>query len=213
MKSYGKLVGALLGAWFVFALTASAAHVFTNNFNRIGLAVAAAAVIPILLFGLWFGLSRDFRRFTLELNPQALTFAQSWRVLGAMFVVLQTYNILPAIFALPAGYGDIFIGITASLVAWKYANPANRTLFIAWQLLGMADLLTAVTLGTTAPFIQPHGIPTTPMTVLPLSLIPTFLVPLFLILHIICIAQAKGWKQSAEGAERNIKPAQSVYAQ
>jgi hypothetical protein len=30
--------------------------------------------------------------------------------------------------------------------------------------------------------------------VLPLSLIPTFLVPLYLILHVICIAQARGWR-------------------
>jgi hypothetical protein len=35
------------------------------------------------------------------------------------------------------------------------------------------------------------------MTVLPLSLIPTFAVPLFLILHIICIAQARQWQESA----------------
>lgn len=41
--------------------------------------------------------------------------------------------------------------------------------------------------------IDPHGIPTSAMTVLPLSLIPTFGVPLFLILHVICIAQALRW--------------------
>ncbi len=35
------------------------------------------------------------------------------------------------------------------------------------------------------------------MTVLPLSLIPTFLVPLFLMFHVICIAEARTWKDSS----------------
>ena len=55
-----------------------------------------------------------------------------------------TENLLPAVFALPAGYGDIFIGATAGLVAWKLAAPHHRASFIVWQLLGMLDLVTAV---------------------------------------------------------------------
>jgi hypothetical protein len=43
------------------------------------------------------------------------------------------------------------------------------------------------------------------MTVLPLSLIPTFLVPLYLILHVICIAQARGWRSvSRERRSGNV---------
>ena len=62
-----------------------------------------------------------------------------------------------------------------------------------WQALGITDLVMAVSLGTLAGVIDPHGIPTSPLTVLPLSLIPTFAVPLLLILHVICIAQAMRW--------------------
>jgi hypothetical protein len=75
------------------------------------------------------------------------------------------------------------------------ANPDHRKSFILWQLLGIADLVTAVTMGTTARLIEPHGIATSPMTVLPLSVIPTFAVPLLFILHIICIAQARHWRE------------------
>ena len=101
---------------------------------------------------------------------------------------------LPAIFALPAGYGDMAIGATAAYVAWKAAEPAHRNTFFLWQMLGIADLLIAVTLGTTAALISPQDVPMVAMTVLPLSLIPTFLVPLFVIFHLICIAQARNWK-------------------
>jgi hypothetical protein len=38
------------------------------------------------------------------------------------------------------------------------------------------------------------------MTALPMSLIPTFAVPLLFLLHIICIAQARGWaKEQSTG--------------
>ncbi len=200
MKNYGKLIAGLIAAWFIFALSASALDWFKNDANRVGLAVAAAAAVPILVFSLWFGASAQFRQFVLSLNPQILTLAQSWRIVGFTFVLLEARGVLPAIFALPAGYGDMAIGATATLVAWKLANPGRRNSFILWQLLGLADLVTAVSLGTTARLLSPHSASMVAMTVLPLSLVPTFLVPLFTIFHVICIAQARGWKSASGDA-------------
>jgi hypothetical protein len=98
-------------------------------------------------------------------------------------------------------------GATASFVAWKLANPAHPNSFVLWQLLGIADLVIAVSVGTTAGLIDPQGPTMAPMTVLPLSLIPTFLVPLFLILHVVCIAQARSWKVASEPTQM-MNPAQ-----
>lgn len=193
MKNYRKFTAGLIAAWFVFALSASALEWFKNGANRLGIAVAVAATVPIVVFALWFAASKTFRQFALSLNPQLLTLAQTWRIVGFTFVLLEARGILPAIFALPAGYGDMTIGATATLVAWKLANPAHRNNFILWQLLGIADLVTAVSLGTTARLLSPHSPSMVAMTVLPLSLVPTFLVPLFLIFHVICIAQARAW--------------------
>ena len=209
MKNYGKLTAGLIAVWFLFALSASWLHWFENGANRIGVAVAVAAVVPLVVFGLWFATSEGFRRFTLSLNPQILTLAQSWRIVGFTFVLLQARGILPAVFALPAGYGDMAIGATATFVAWRLANSAHRGSFILWQWLGIADLSTAIGLGTTATLLAPHSVPMTPMTVSPLSLIPTFLVPLFVILHAICIAQARAWKSSPQTISRHR---QSQYA-
>jgi hypothetical protein len=208
MKNYGKLVTGLIVAWFLFALSASALHSFSNDANRIGVTVGIAALAPMVLFSLWFAASEGFRRFTLSLDPVILTSAQSWRMIGFTFVLLEAHGVLPAIFALPAGYGDMTIGATAAFVAWKLAAPGHRNSFILWQVLGITDLVSAVTLGTTASLIRPHGATTAAMTVLPLSLIPTFLVPLFLIFHVICIAQARTWSATAEPARQTVKPAQ-----
>jgi len=193
MTGYGKRIAGLISAWFVFALVASAMEVFKNPTNQVGSAVAVAAVTPIVLFALWFAGSVRFREFAMSLNPRTLTAVQSWRLIGFTFVLLEAHGQLPALFALPAGYGDMFIGATATFVAWKLGDGEHRSGFIFWQALGILDLVVAVGLGTTARWIDPQSVSMLPMTVLPLSLVPTFLVPLFLILHVISIAQARRW--------------------
>jgi hypothetical protein len=193
--NYGKLTASLIGTWFILSLAASALHVFNSDPSRPPLPLGVAALAPIALFLLWFAASDAFRQFVLALNPRTLTFLQAWRIAGFAFLALYAYGILPGLLALPAGWGDIAIGATAPLAAMRLANPDHRKSFILWQMLGIADLVTAVTMGTTARLIEPHGIATSPMTVLPLSVIPTFAVPLLFILHIICIAQARNWRE------------------
>lgn len=193
MTKYGKLASALIAAWFVFALTASGLQLFRTAPNKPPLLFGLAVGIPLVLFVAGLVASAGFRQFTMNLNPRVLTWVQSWRLGGFVFLVLATYGILPGMFALPAGWGDIAIGATAIFAGLKLATPDHRKSFIAWQLLGMADLVNALAMGTLANFIDPHGIPTAAMTVLPLSLIPTFAVPLLMMLHIICIAQAYRW--------------------
>jgi hypothetical protein len=200
MKKYGTRVMGLIVGWFTLVLAASALDLFKNQANRIGAAVGLAALAPLVVFVLWFSTSEGFRKFALSLNPRILTYAQTWRLLGIVFVILEARGALPGIFAWPAGYGDIGIGLTAGFVAWKLANSRHRASFILWQLVGIADLVTAVGLGVAAGLISPASTPMVAMTVLPLSLIPTFLVPLFFIFHIICIAQARGWKSTADHA-------------
>jgi hypothetical protein len=212
MKNYGKLTAGIIVTWFIFALSASALHLFRNDSQRVGLAVAVAALTPIAVFALWFAVLKEFRQFALSLNPRILTVAQSWRIVGFTFVLLQAQGVLPAIFALPAGYGDMAIGATATLVAWQLASPRHHNSFILWQALGITDLVMAVSLGTTARLISPSGPSMVAMTVLPLSLVPTFLVPLFTIFHVICIAQAKAWKIASDTTRPTARPLQHPAA-
>lgn len=193
--NYRKLSARLIAVWFSFSLIASAFNAFRADSNRPPLALGLAAITPIAVFLAWFAISKPFRDFALALNPRVLTLVHAWRIAGFVFLVLFTYGILPGAFALPAGWGDVAIGLTAPFVAWRLAQPDHRRSFILWQALGMLDLVTALVLAATVRLIDPLGIPTTPMSVLPLSFIPTFAVPLLLILHIICIAQARNWAE------------------
>ena|SRR5277367_3844393 len=202
-EKYRKLTSWLIAAWFVFALSASALHLFQTSPTAPPLAFGLSVLTPILVFLAWFRISPGFRAFVLGLNPRMLTLVHSWRVGGFVFLVLYTYGILPGMFALPAGWGDIAIGATAAFVATKLADRAHRTSFIVWQILGMFDLATAIAMGTLSRIISPNGVTAAPMTLLPLSLIPTFAVPLLFILHIICVAQARLWREPvhARGGE------------
>ena len=208
MSKYGKITAGLLAVWFIAVFWASAAHLFLNPLAQFGVGVAVSATVPLIVFSLWFAVSEGFRNFALSLNPRILTSVQVWRIVGFTFLLLQVRNVLPAIFTLPAGYGDMFIGVTAGFAAWKLAEPAHRGTFIFWQALGILDLVTAVSLGTTARLLDPHGASMAAMTVLPLSLIPTFFVPLFMILHVICIAQARKWKTYSQAARQVVRPLQ-----
>jgi hypothetical protein len=208
MTKYGKITAGLLVVWFVTVLTASALDLFKNGSDRFGFGVAVAALAPMIVFSLWFAASEGFRNFALSLNPRVLTSVQLGRIVGFTFVLLEARNVLPAIFAMPAGYGDMFIGATAGFAAWKLAEPAHRNGFIFWQALGILDLISAVGLGTTAGLIDPRGPSMGAMTVLPLSLIPTFFVPLFMMLHVICIAQARSWRVASQVRSHAAGPLQ-----
>lgn len=210
MSSYGKLTTSLVGAWFALAFAASALGWFRNDSARIGAGVGLAALTPILVFTLWSATSPKFRKFTATLDPRLLTLAQTWRIVGFVFVLLEAKGRLPGIFAWPAGYGDMFIGLTATFAAWKLASSSNRNAFITWQVLGIIDLVMAVTLGTTARMLSPQAATMAPMTVLPLSLVPTFLVPLFLMFHMICIAQARAWRSSSGNIPSVVAPVQHL---
>jgi hypothetical protein len=210
MSKYAKLTAGLIGAWFVFSFVAAALHVYKTGAGAPPIPLGLAALLPIVGFLVWFAASAGFRHFTMSLNPRILTMVQGWRIAGFVFLALATYGILPGLLAWPAGWGDIVIGATAFLVALKWANPDHSRAFILWQILGIADLVNAVAMGTLAGVIDPRGIPTNAMTVLPLSLIPTFAVPLFLILHVICIAQARRWP--AQQHPRIAEPLRSSLA-
>lgn len=204
---YRKLTTSLIALWFTFSVAASALYIFRTDASRPPLALGLGALAPIVVFLLWFVTSEPFREFVLALNPRILTVVQAWRIAGFVFLVLYTYGILPGMFALPAGWGDIAIGATAPLVAMKLAGVDHRKGFIVWHVLGISDLLMAVILGTTASLFNPHGAATSAMTVLPLSLIPTFAVPLLLILHVICIAQARRWRPTqSSGIGEQLAP-------
>jgi hypothetical protein len=180
----------VVAAWFLAALVGSWIGVFDTQPSP-PIPLGLFAVVPIAVFGLAYLLSEEFRLFVLSLDLRVLTAAQTWRVLGAVFLILWAQGALPGVFALPAGWGDVAIGVTAPLVAWNWRRLFPGKIFVIWNVLGILDLVVAVTLGVLSS-ATPLGIlrgdvSSRLMGQFPLSLIPTFLVPLFVIFHLIAL--------------------------
>jgi hypothetical protein len=150
-----------------------------------------------LLFFAALRLSKSFRAIVLTLDLRLIAGMQAWRWAGLGFLDLYAYKVLPAVFALPAGLGDMAIGVTAPWIMLALARQpgfAARSTFIRWNVLGILDLVIAVSIGAVSALFAtgaPGEISTAPMATLPLLLIPAFLVPLFLMLHTTALIQSR----------------------
>jgi hypothetical protein len=116
-----------------------------------------------------------------------------WRFEGALFLILMAQGRLPALFALPAGIGDILVAATAPWVARRADTGEGKRLAIMWNILGLTDLIVAIALGVMTNPGTLHVFNTVPdsaaMAHFPTALIPTFFVPLAMTLHVISLWQ------------------------
>ncbi len=110
-----------------------------------------------------------------------LVAVHTWRVVGIAFLWGVSQGILPPAFGIPAGVGDILIGVTAIPFAYflRKGYSWSKYALVIWSVLGIADLVNAISLG----LITAPELPGSTMTTFPWVLIPTMGVPLALILH------------------------------
>ena len=190
-------VAIALTVWLLLVVSLGAAGAFVRPPGTPPVPIAIGVAAPLLLFFASLRLSQSFREFVLTLDLRLIAGMQAWRWAGLGFLDLYAHNVLPAVFAVPAGLGDMAIGVTAPwimLALVRQPGFAARKTFIRWNVLGILDLLIAVSIGAVSAFLTtgaPGEISTAPMATLPLLLVPAFLVPLFLMLHIAALMQSR----------------------
>lgn len=120
-----------------------------------------------------------------------LTVPQYFRFEGVAFLSVLALGKLPAGFALPAGLGDIAIGIGAIYVARNIRRGVVGRRAVWFNILGLMDLIVATAIGVTAAPGVAHVLslspPTEQLALLPLVLIPTTVVPLAAALHVLSL--------------------------
>lgn len=190
-------VGAFFFSWSVLIFVLGARGVFGASQGAPPIALLIGLMAPLSLFLLGYWTSRPLREFVLSADLRLIVGMQAWRWAGFGFLALYANGVLPGIFALPAGLGDMAIGITAPFVLsglLRQPDFAASNRFVTWNLLGILDLAVAISVGALVPLLAPsfYGTASTaPMAQLPLVLIPTYLVPTFLILHLTALFQAR----------------------
>jgi hypothetical protein len=136
-----------------------------------------------------------------------LLLPHSFRVEGVVFLLYLALGHLPAVFALPAGLGDLATGLAAALVARRLARGTGRRAAWWFNAFGLTDLITALTLGALTVYQLLHVTPSgAPIAQRPLALIPTVGVPLLFVLHIesmFTLARAPRATLAATGAARS----------
>lgn len=194
----GKLYAAMvLMLWLALVLVSAMAGAFAGDPQQPPLILLFAVTAPPLIFAAGYLASPALRAFVLDLDLVLLTAFQSWRVIGVMFLVLYAYGLLPAIFAWPAGIGDVLVGIAAPFVAIAIARNTTgwREQALWLNFAGLLDFALALGTGvlTSRSSVGVLADATTSaiMSELPLSLIPTFAVPLWIIVHMISLLQLR----------------------
>lgn len=185
-------VGLALGAWLVLTTVLAATGAYRPALGVVVPPVGVALLVTLVGTGLAMMLFPGLRRvLSHPAAQQGVIALQTWRIEGAAFLILMMLGQLPRLFALPAGFGDLFVGVTAPFMARNLHRPGMRRIAIAWNVFGLIDLAVAVGLGvTTNPGATQlfFTLPTSAaMTAFPMAIIPTFLVPLSILLHLVSL--------------------------
>jgi hypothetical protein len=182
-------IGATMALWFIAVLGLGA----PGNIGT--LLLGAAVLIPVAVLSV-IGFGSSVGRGRLQSAPlPALIALNVTRLLGVLFVLLYAAKRLPAPFAPVAGWGDIAAGAAALPIAFLVARQPDtaRSAVLFWNSFGLADLVTAVTLGAlSAPgpsrvFFDDPG--SALMGSVPWILIPCFLVPSLSFVHLVIFYQ------------------------
>jgi len=187
----------VLTGWFLLVVSLAAVGAFVAPPGTPPIPIAIGVGAPLIAFFAWLRLSPAFRDFVLSLDLRFIAGIQAWRWAGLGFLDLYAHNILPGIFAIPAGLGDMAVGFAAPWIILSLVRRpdfAASAAFRRWNVLGIVDLVVAVSLGTLGTILStgaPGEISTAPMATLPEVIIPAFLVPLFLMLHTAALMQSQ----------------------
>lgn len=183
--------GGVLAAWAIAIAVLGRQGAFVPGPQSVIPPVGVTLLVTLGGLALCLASSRSLRR--LLSNQPNLIRLNLWRLEGLVFLILMMEGRVPALWALPAGVGDVIVGATAFWIARDVDTRRGRRRAIAFTLFGMADLVVAIALGVMTnpgPTQVFHTTPTAELLVhYPLVLVPGFLVPLAFALHVVSLLQ------------------------
>lgn len=198
-----------LAVWLGLVIFLGSQGAFVGSPGLPPLPIFFGLAIPLaVFFSAYFGWSA-FRNFILGADLRLVTAIQAWRWAGLGFLSLFAYGVLPGLFALPAGLGDMAIGITAPWILLQLVRRpsfASSRRYMIWNILGLVDFAVAFSTATLSSGFFPGiarlmgNVTTSPMTHLPLVLIPAYMVPFFAMLHFTALFQARQLARSGKSA-------------
>ena len=182
--------------WLAVIWSGAIDGVFRPGGNRLPL-VPLAIFLPVIVGVPILVRSKRIGEVLDAMPASWLIGLQVYRVFGGIFLVGWARGVIPSLFALPAGIGDVTTGLLALPVAYSLMlrNGSAVRGAVAWNIFGLFDFTVAVGIGlvtSPGPFqlIVP-SIPNTGLGLYPNVLIPAFAVPSSILLHVLSLRQLR----------------------
>ena len=193
--------------WSAVAWTAAINGVFRTGASALPL-LPLTIFLPVIIGAPLLLLSKRVGQL-LDVMPTAwLVALQLYRVFGSQWLAYWLRGLLPGLWALPAGTGDVLTGLFAvpAAIALATGTAEGRKAAILWNIFGLADVAAAIILGmiiSPGPFqlIIPNG-SSIGLSGYPNVLTPAFVVPSSILLHALSLRQLR--RRSRMEAPRGV---------
>jgi hypothetical protein len=182
--------------WAAVAWTAAINGVFRTGVSPLPL-LPIAIFLPVIVGAPLLLLSKRVGQLLDAMPTTWLIALQLYRVFGSQWLAYWLRGLLPGLWALPAGTGDVLTGLLAlpAAIALAAGTAQGRRAAILWNIFGIADFVVAITLGiltSPGPFqlIVLNG-PSIGLDGYPNVLTPAFVVPGSILLHALSLRQLR----------------------
>lgn len=195
------VAGMIWGAWVLASGLLANAEVYRFQPTKAAPWIAVAMIVPLVAVLLSTRVPLVSRILDQPDALWRLTLPQFFRPVGVTFLVAMALGYLPAVFAIPAGIGDIAIGVDAVFIARNLRRGIVDRSTVWFNVLGLLDLVVALAIGVMAApglarllIVSPS---TQAISLLPLVLIPTTIVPLAVALHVLSLRKLRVGAETA----------------
>jgi len=180
--------------WATIAWTAAINGAFRAGVSSLPL-LPAAILLPVIVGTPVLLVSKRVGQLLDAMPPTWLIALQLYRIFGSQWLAYWLRGVLPGLFALPAGTGDVLTGLFAvpAALALATGTAEGRKAAILWNVFGLADFAVAITLGMIMSpgafqLIIPNG-PSMAVDTFPNVLTLAFVVPSSILLHVLSLRQ------------------------
>jgi hypothetical protein len=136
-----------------------------------------------------------------------LMLPHAFRIEGIVFIIAMLLGKLPAVFAVPAGLGDIAVAVATPWITRKLAVGTAGRAAVWFNVLGVIDLTDALVLGGLTAYKVVSVSPTASLnSQLPLAIVPTVGVPLLLALQIRSLLALRNQSAVERSLQLNAAP-------
>jgi hypothetical protein len=184
--------------WFAVAWSAAINGVFRSGAFALPVPLLPVAILlPVIIGAPLLLLSKRVGQVLDAMPATWLVALQLYRVFGSVFLAGWLRGVLPGVWALPAGIGDVLTGLFAVPVAIAVAagTAEGGKAAIVWNIFGLSDFAVAIILGLmTAPGplqLIVTSVPSIGAGDYPNVLTPAFVVPSSILLHVLSLRQLR----------------------